>query len=523
MIAVLTAAEMRDADRRTIEEVGLPGAVLMENAGAAVAREIRARFPRARRPVVLCGKGNNGGDGFVVARHLGALEPAVFLLGPRAEVHGDALIHLGAYERSGGTVREVTDEAAWAAARPAVLAADLIVDALLGTGLNQAPSGLVGRAIRDVAERPEPERSPLVAVDIPSGLSSDNGETPWTTLTAALTVTFAAPKYGHVLPPACERVGELVVADIGIPRTLLEGARLWLLVAADAARAFPPRKPGDHKGTFGHVLVVAGSVGKTGAAVLAATAALRTGAGLVTAATPAPALPMVAAGRAEAMTEPLPVDASGVLEAGAVTRALALAKERDAVVLGPGLGQEAGTRAFVRELVRRCPAPLLVDADGLNALAPSGREKGATDALRRSSPTVVTPHPGEMARLVSSSASEVQRRRLETARAFAMETGAVVLLKGHRTIVAHPDGRAAVNPTGNPGMATGGTGDALSGIIGALLARGCDAWTASTAGAYLHGLAGDEAAARLGQESLMAGDVVSHLPRAFRALERRHA
>ncbi len=523
MIPVVNAAEMRDADRHTIQEIGLPGAVLMESAGAAVARAIGERFPSARRPVVLCGKGNNGGDGFVVARHLRDLKPSVFLLGLRAEVRGDALLHLGVFERSGGTVHEVADEAAWAAARPTVFGADLLVDALLGTGLKEEPSGLVGHAIRDLAQRPEPRRSPLVAVDIPSGLSSDNGETPWTALTAALTVTFAAPKYGHVLPPACERVGELVVADIGIPRPLVDGAQLWLLEASDAARVFAPREPSAHKGTFGHVLVIAGSVGKTGAAVLAATAALRTGAGLVTVATPAPAQPMVAAARAELMTEPLPVDASGDLDAAAVARALALAKDRDAVVLGPGLGQEAGTRAFVRELVRRCPTPLLVDADGLNALAPSARDKGATEALRRSAPTVVTPHPGEMARLVSSSASEVQRRRLETARAFAMETGAVVLLKGQRTIVARSDGRAAVNPTGNPGMATGGTGDVLSGVIGALLARGCDAWTASTAGAYLHGLAGDEAAARLGQESLLAGDVVSYLSRAFRALERARA
>jgi len=432
-------------------------------------------------------------------------------------------VHLGVYERSGGVVREVLDEAGWAAARSSVFGADLIVDALLGTGLNQAPSGLVGQAIRDVAERPEPDRSPLVAVDIPSGLSSDGGETPWTTLSAALTVTFAAPKYGHVLPPGCERVGELVVADIGIPYSVLEGARLWLLQAADAARVFPPRPPGAHKGTFGHVLVIGGSVGKSGAAVLAATAALRAGAGLVTVATPAPALPMVAAGRAELMTEPLPTDATGALDAGALTRALALAKDRDAVVLGPGLGQEGGARAFVRDFVRRCPAPLLVDADGLNALAATPKEKAATDALRRTPPTVVTPHPGEMARLVGSSTSEVQRRRLETARAFAMETGAVVVLKGQRTLVARPDGRAAVNPTGNPGMATGGTGDVLSGIAGALLARGCDAWTAATAGVYLHGLAGDEAAARTGQEAMVAGDLVDHLPDAFRSLGRAGA
>jgi hydroxyethylthiazole kinase-like uncharacterized protein yjeF len=523
MVPVLTAAEMRDADRRTIEEVGLPGAVLMENAGAAVARAIRARFPGARQPAVLCGKGNNGGDGFVVARHLRDLRPAVYLLGSRSEAHGDARLHLGVYERSGGTVREVPDADAWSAVRPSVLAADLIVDALLGTGLSQEPSGLVGEVIRDLAGRPEPGRAPLVAVDLPSGLSSDTGETPWPTLAAALTVTFGAPKYGHVLPPACERVGELVVADIGIPRPLLEVARLWLLEAADAARAFPRRDPGAHKGTFGHVLVIAGSVGKTGAAVLAATAALRAGAGLVTVATPAPALPLVAAGRAEVMTEPLPVDATGALDAAAVSRALALAKDRDAVVLGPGLGVEAGTRAFVREFVRRCPAPLLVDADGLNALAPGAREKGAVEALRRSAPTVVTPHPGEIARLVGSTASQVQRRRLETARALAMETGAVVVLKGHRTLVADPEGRAAVNPTGNPGMATGGTGDVLSGILGSLLARGTDAWTASTAAVYLHGLAGDEAAARRGQESLVAGDVVGHLPRAFRVLERARA
>jgi ADP-dependent NAD(P)H-hydrate dehydratase / NAD(P)H-hydrate epimerase len=202
-----------------------------------------------------------------------------------------------------------------------------------------------------------------------------------------------------------------------------------------------------------------------------------------------------------------------------VARALALARDRDAAVIGPGLGQESGVRAFVREFGRRCPVPLLVDADGLNALAASGREKAATDALRRSEATVVTPHPGEMARLAGSRNSDVQRRRLETAREFAAETGALVVLKGQRTVVAHPDGRAAVNPTGNPGMATGGTGDALSGIVGALLARGCDAWMAATAGVYLHGLAGDQAAAARGQESMMAGDLIDHLPRAFRALD----
>jgi NAD(P)H-hydrate epimerase len=510
MVPVLTAAEMREADRRTIEEIGLPGAVLMENAGAAVAEAIRRRFPAARRISILCGKGNNGGDGFVVARRLVDLGPRAYLLARKADVKGDARLHMGVLERSGASVAEIADAAAWEVARAEALAADVVVDALLGTGLSEAPAGLLGLAVRDLAGC----AAPVVAVDIPSGLSSDAGEVAWETPRAALTVTFAAPKYGHVLPPACDRVGELRVADIGIPRAVLAqtGHRLWLLEARDAAEGFPPRAPGAHKGRFGHVLVVAGSVGKTGAAILAAAGALRTGAGLVTVATPAPALPTVAAGRPEIMTEPLPVRASGGLDREAVDRTLALAKSRDAVVLGPGLGQDPGTPEFVRELVRRCPGPLVVDADGLNALA------GGTGAIRREAPTVLTPHPGEMARLIGSRTDEVQRRRVETARALAVETGAVVVLKGQRTVVADASGRAAVNPTGNAGMATGGTGDVLAGMVGALLARGCAPWLAATAAVYLHGLAGDRAAEERGQESLVAGDLLDALPAALRSL-----
>jgi hydroxyethylthiazole kinase-like uncharacterized protein yjeF len=341
------------------------------------------------------------------------------------------------------------------------------------------------------------------------------------TVTASLTVTFGAPKYGHVLPPACDHIGELVVADIGITQAVIgqSGPRLFLLEPTDAAQAFPPRAPGSHKGTYGHVLVVAGSVGKTGAAVLAASGALLSGAGLVTVATAAPALPMVAGARPEIMTEPLAAAASGGISREAVERAVSLAKKRDAVVLGPGLGQDPGTRDFVREFVRRCPVPLLVDADGLNALAPSpsSRAAGALEALRRDHPTVVTPHPGEMARLSGLKSDEVQKRRLETARALAQETGALVVLKGHRTLVVEADGRAAVNPTGNPGLASGGTGDVLAGMIGALLARH-PARVAAAAGVYLHGLAGDVAAARRGRESLLAGDVLECIPEALQSL-----
>lgn len=513
MRPVLTASEMRAADRRTIEDVGLPGVILMENAGAVVAREIRSRFPHARRIAILCGKGNNGGDGLVVARLLSDLEPHVFLLGSRDEVKGDAAVHLAALEGAGVEAVLVRGQEDWVSVRPQVLAADLVVDALLGTGLRHAPHGLLGAAIADLAGSCPARR--VVAVDLPSGLSSDSARTEWPSVVAGLTVTFGAAKHGHVLSPSCERVGVLVVADIGIPHALLqpEGPGLWLLEAADAGIAFPARALGAHKGTYGHVLILAGSVGKTGAAILAATAALRTGAGLVTVATAEPAAAQVAAGRPEVMTERLRVTVDGGLAPEAIEQALALAATRDAVVLGPGLGTEEGTREFVRQVVARCPLPLVVDAEGLNALA---NTSSAAGLLRRSAHTLITPHPGEMARLAGSSTPLVQAERLLTARAFSAASGAVVVLKGSRTVVAEPGGRAAVNSTGNPGMATAGTGDVLAGILGALLARGLGPWGAATAGVFVHGLAGDRAAGRLGEESLLAGDVIDSLPEAIR-------
>jgi ADP-dependent NAD(P)H-hydrate dehydratase / NAD(P)H-hydrate epimerase len=517
MLPVLTAAEMRAADRATIDEVGLPGALLMENAGAAVAAAALARYPGARRAVVVCGKGNNGGDGFVVARRLRHLGATAILVGRREDVGGDARLHLLAHERSGGVLLEAGAEGAWPAAEARLGAADLVIDALLGTGLDQEPRALARQAIasmRSAADR----GVPVVAVDLPSGVPSDSGQVAWPTVRADLTVTFAAAKLGHVLPPACDLVGDLIVADIGIPESCLEatGSRVGLIEASDAARAFAARAPGSHKGTFGHVLVIAGSVGKTGAAVLAATAALRGGAGLVTLATTERARAFLPGLRPELMTEPLATTVAGAIGSAALARALELAEACDAVVLGPGLGQEAETRDFVREFVGRCPRPLVVDADGLNALGAVGDPTPSVTPTRER-PMVLTPHPGEMARLMNTTSAEVQSRRLEVARALSLRTGAHVVLKGQRTLVAEPSGRVAVNPTGNPGMATGGTGDVLAGLLGALLARH-DPWLASLAAVFVHGRAGDLAAARLGQSSLLAGDLIDELAHAIGSL-----
>ncbi len=516
MLPVLSAAQMRAADRATIDDVGLPGAVLMENAGAAVAALIDARWPTLR-PCVLCGKGNNGGDGFVVARRLLARAPRVLLFGNADDVHGDARLHLQALLRSGGTLETIASQDEWRARRDEVAAAELIVDALLGTGLRAAPSGLIGLVIADLAARRGAR--PVVAVDLPSGVDADSGALRWPCLRADETVTFAALKPAHVLPPACDAAGRVEVADIGIPAAYgADAARLWLIEARDAAAAFPPRARASHKGTYGHVLVLAGSVGKSGAAALAATAALRAGAGLVTVALPGPALPLlVAQVTPEVMTAPLPSSARGAWTREALTAALELSATRQAVVLGPGIGTDEETAEFVQAFVPRCPAPLVLDAGALSGLAAAGA-RGHALVRERGAATVMTPHPGEMGQLTGLPSADVQARRLELARELADACGALLVLKGQRTLVAEPGGRVAVNPTGNPGLATAGTGDVLAGLLGALLGRGGTAWDAACAAVYLHGLAGDCAAARVGQEALMAGDLLCDLPTALARL-----
>ncbi len=504
---VLDTAQMRDADRRTIDEIGIPSIVLMENAGRAVAGAIEARFAarERRRVAVLCGRGSNGGDGLVVARVLAerGASATVVLLARGEDVRGDARANLDIARRLGLRVVEAPGTAAWDACRPAVAGADLVVDALVGTGLRAPLEGLPAAVAADV----NAAGRPVVAVDLPSGLSADTGACIGAAVEARVTVTLGAPKVPLVVAPAADRAGEMVVADIGIPARVVDelgGPRVELLTRGDLRVRLPARARDAHKGDCGRVAVVAGSPGKTGAARLAGTGALRSGAGLVTVATPASCVGPVAV-VPEYMTAALPETEDGTVRSTAAEVVLGLGA--DVVAVGPGLGVGPEPRALVRALVERVPGPLVLDADALTALA---GDSGVLE-LRRGRVTVATPHPGEMARLAGMAVGEVQANRIGVARRFAEEHGVHVVLKGARSIIAAPSGAVRVNASGNPGMATGGTGDVLTGVVAAWLAQADDAEAATSLAVHLHGRAGDLAAQRVGETALVAGDVAEHL------------
>jgi NAD(P)H-hydrate epimerase len=510
---VLTAEEMREVDRRAIEEVGLPGLVLMENAAIGVVDALAEEFPEAERVFVVCGPGNNGGDGLAVARLLDArgYRVEVLLASPKP-LRGDAETQRAVAQQLGLTIFEAREEQDLAAPLARGRDADLVVDALFGTGLSRPLAGFWRAVVEGVGKLP----APRLAVDLPSGLDGSRPRIPGPHLTAQLTVTFAAPKVAHVLPPASAAVGKAVVASLGFSPALVEGAPgdLHLLTEEEVAAYLDVRPREAHKGTFGHLLVVAGSAGKSGAALLATRAAVRAGAGLVTAAVPEPIAAIVDAGSVESMTLALPASAGGGFSTEAAAGLRQGAEGKDAVALGPGLGAEEESRQVARRLALELTLPLVLDADGLNAFA--GR---AEELRRRKAATILTPHAGELARLLGSSAEAVAEDRLAAVRQAALATGCVVILKGYRSLVAAPEGGVWINPTGGPGMATGGSGDVLTGILGALLAQGFDALAAAQLGVYLHGLAGDLLAEQRGERSLAAGDLVRGLGAAWQRLE----
>ena len=517
----LTAEEMREVDRLSTERCGIPSLTLMENAGRGVAEFVRARYPdfTRRHIVVLCGKGNNGGDGFVTARHLMRLggNPDAVVCGPPGGIAGDALENMKKWQALVGELHVIGSEADWNAVAGSFGPRTIIVDALLGTGTRGAVAGGLLKIIQDVNTKRAPS-SVVVAVDIPSGLIADTGEKPGEVIVADHTVTFTAPKIGMLLGDAASCVGKLHVCGIGSPAELIEevgkGSVHWL-DARELERFSAPRKAAANKGDYGHALVVAGAVGKTGAAVLASWAALRVGAGLVTAATPEPALPVVATHTPEVMTEPLAATQAGSISMRSMEGGYfeSLLKRKRALAIGPGLGQHKETQEFIRAAVRlKSGARILLDADGLNAF--DGR---AAELREAGEAMAITPHPGEMSRLVGKTIAEIQSNRIETARKAAAEWNVIVVLKGQQTVIAAPDGRVAVNSTGNPGMASGGTGDVLTGILAGLTAQYAEADFFETVcfGVYLHGLAGDICYEESGESPLMASDLIKVLPRAL--------
>jgi NAD(P)H-hydrate epimerase len=511
---VISVQTMQEIDRRAITEFGVPGLTLMENAGRACVDVISDEFGTGggKRALVISGKGNNGGDGSVIARLLHQLgwDVRVFVLSGQGEISGDAAVNLKRLPPEMVNFCTGTGKLAGLLGED-IHKADLIVDAMLGTGLNSD----VGGIYREAVDLVNGSGRPVLAVDIPSGIQGDNGRVLGAAVKASITVTFAFAKPGHVLYPGAGHTGRLTVADIGIPGDLMETAAGHdFLTAADIRPMLRHRDRQSHKGSFGHCLIIAGSTGKTGAAALSANSAVRAGSGLVTLAIPESLNPVLEIKTTEAMTAPLPDSGSGYLAACALPDIEGLLPGKDALAVGPGLGRAPETAALVQTLVQTVELPLVIDADGLNALA----EDIAVLRRKRSSALVLTPHPGEMARLLGRSVPEVEADRIALAREFARDYGVCLVLKGARTIIASPDGQAAINGSGNPGMASGGMGDVLTGIICSLLGQGYSARDACRLGVFIHGCAADLVARVKGEIGISASDVQEMLPYAYKKL-----
>lgn len=515
---VVTASEMQLIDKKAIEEYGIPSLTLMENAGKSVAETIIVRFPNKKRIAVFAGKGNNGGDGLVTARYL--VEKGhyvqVFLAGKKTEVSPDAKVNLDRYLKLENVPKiiEVTDSNQIKNICASLIEFDLIVDALLGTGSKGVVKGLLADLINLMNE----SKKPIVSIDLPSGINADTGEILGTAVKAEITVTLGLPKVGLVIYPGAEYVGDLVIADIGLPKEIIisENIKLNWITKSDVYNLLPKRKPNSHKGDYGHVFVLAGSVGFTGAASLVCEGALRIGAGLVTLGIPKSLNPIMEVKLTEVMTYPLEETANQSLALAAEPKILEFIKNRkcNSVAVGPGLSLHPETVHLLYRLIPQMTIPMVIDADALTAIAQK------IDILSQVKvPVILTPHPGEMARLIGSDVSFIQSRRIETAREFAQTYKLILVLKGARTVVADPLGEVFINSTGNPGMASGGVGDVLTGFIAGLLAQKLNPLESAILGVYLHGLAGDIASHNLTYYCTTATDILFYLPQAIKQIE----
>ncbi len=508
MIKIVSAGQMREIDRAAIEEYGVPELILMENAGIqAMLRLEQIASPRARRIGIFCGKGNNGGDGFVLARqlHVRGYDPAVYLLSARGSLKGSAQINMEAYAAMGGRILECLNETDLLKHESAIRHADVLVDAILGTGFSGETKGIYKTAIEAI----NGWKRYCLALDIPSGLDADRGASQPHYVHADATITFGLPKVGMMSYPSAAAVGALHIANINFPQKLLNDSpfEAWLPDDDWACATLPPRPEHAHKGTYGHAFIVGGNEGMEGAATLAALAALKIGAGLSTAAARLPFSRQLELGALEVMSLPLAERLDDAVNAEAI---LAFAKDKSVLLLGPGMGRGAGLEALAAQVVGGCITPLIIDADGLNNIAPKKEL-----LKKRIAPTIITPHPGEMARLTGRTAEAVNADRLNCAKSFAREFNCITVLKGARTVIAAPDGTAFINPTGNQNLASGGTGDILGGMIAGLIAQGLTPLNAAALGVYLHGLAADKYTAENDPYSLTASSLLAALPTAI--------
>lgn len=507
---VATAEQMQELDRKSIETYKIPGIVLMENAGRGAAEVISKTFPDIQRwkVAVISGKGNNGGDGFVIARHLmnQGVSVKVFLLTDPRALRGDAETNYQIFYRMKGEVLPVPSSKDFQKIKKDLEKFDLLVDGIFGTGLDAEVRGYY----REVIDHLNTLKKPMVAIDIPSGLDANTGKPFGTAIKATLTITFGLPKIGLLISPGLDYAGKVKVIDIGIPKKLVDEEKIQtFLLEGDEVRHWASirRPPETHKGDYGHLLVLAGSVGKTGAAAMACEAALRMGAGLVTLAIPKSLNPIMEMKLTEVMTEPLPETPKQTLSLRAYSSILRLCENKSAVVIGPGIGTFKETQALILKLVKSIEIPMIIDADGITALSTQSK---IFPLVNRN--LVLTPHPGEMARLIRSTPKEIQADRIGISRNFAQSNHLYLVLKGHRTLIATPKGDIFINPTGNPGMASGGTGDVLTGMIGGLVCQGLDILTSLQISVYLHGWAGDEVAREIGEKSLVATDILRKIP-----------
>ena len=514
---IVKPEQMGEVDKFTINEIGIPGIVLMENAAVSVVNEVLGMLPdlSGRRIIVLAGKGNNGGDALAVARHLynKGIDVRTFLLAKKDEVKGDAETNLKILENMGIDIVEFISEGQFPELENVLEKADIVVDGIFGTGLKGNVRGIPARLI-DIVNS---SLKTVVSIDIPSGINGENGKIMGCCIRASSTVTFALPKIGLLVHPGCEYTGKIVVADIGIPQKAIEHFQIntQILSKCEVSSLIPVRSKDANKGSFGRVFIISGSKGMTGAGCLTAKAALRSGAGLVYIGVPSSLWPIYASSTTEAITIPLDDDGNGRLSHSLIDKIDTIIEKKDVIAIGPGLSVNDAIIEIVESIIKKARVPLVIDADALNAIS---TDVSVLKHLKV--PAVLTPHPGEMSRLTGIDIAYIQKNRLEVAREFAARWNVITVLKGSRTIVAKPDGTLFLNTTGNPGMATAGSGDVLTGIIASLIGQKMIPEDAAVAGVYIHGLAGDEACGKKGECGMIAGDIVEELPGTLRSLGR---